>query len=70
MKIKPIYLLAGIGAYLLYKRSKAAPPPPPAKDTQAVAGALGAAMTGNPMLEELGSLGSSCGAAGYNLRRW
>jgi len=59
MKTKTLLLAAaGVGAYLLYKRSKAQAATAPAKDTQAVAGALGAVMTGNPMLAELGSLGS------------
>jgi hypothetical protein len=69
MKTTTLLLLAGAG-YLLYTRSKksvAAAAPAASKDTQAVAGALGAVMTGNPMLEELGSLGS---AHGYNLRYW
>lgn len=59
MKKQTLYLLAaGVGALLLYRRSKAAhAAPSPAKDTQSIAGALGAVMTGNPMLSDLGSLG-------------
>lgn len=69
MKKKHLYLLAaGVGAYLLYKRSKhaAVASAPVVKDTQTVAGALGAVMTGNPMLQALGSLGTN----GYKLRHW
>lgn len=77
MKKNTIYLLAaGVGAYFLYQKSKsdkaavaaavtgqsAAP-----KDSETVAGALGAVMTGNSMLEELGSLGAT---NGYKLRRY
>lgn len=60
MKKKTIYLLAaGVGAFLLYKKHKQAAVAAAApKDTQTVAGALGAVMTGNPMLAELGSLGA------------
>lgn len=60
MKKKHLYLLAaGVGAFLLYKKHKtAAAAAAVPKDTQTVAGALGAVMTGNPMLQEMGSLGA------------
>ena len=70
MKKKHLYLLAaGVGAFMLYKKSKAhaAAAAAPVKDTQTVAGALGAVMTGNPMLAELGSLGSF---THYGVRRY
>lgn len=77
MKKSHLLLLAGAGvAYWLYttsQKSKAVNAAAVAaasavKDTQTVAGALGAVMTGNPMLAELGSLGD--GANGYRLRHW
>ncbi len=74
MKKKHMYLLAaGVGAFLLYKKSKSAAVAAATgqasapKDSQTVAGALGAVMTGNSMLEELGSLGSY---NGYKLRHY
>ncbi len=74
MKKNHLYLLAaGIGAYLLYTKSKSSTAAAATgqasapKDSATVAGALGATMTGNPMLEELGSLGS---VNGYKLRHW
>lgn len=61
MKMKTIYLLGGAAlAYYLYTKSKQTAAVTAAVTAPATtAGALGAYMTGNPMLEELGSLGSS-----------
>ena len=74
MKKNHLFLLAaGVGAFLLYKKSKTAAVAAATgqasapKDTTTVAGALGATMTGNPMLQEMGSLGS---IHGYKLRHY
>lgn len=66
MKTSTFYLIgAGVVGYMLYQQSQkkkaaavaaAATAPAPVAPTT-VAGALGATMTGNAMLEELGSLG-------------
>ena len=65
-------LLLGAAGYLLYTKSKkakaAAAAPASTKDSQSVAGALGAVMTGNPMLAELGSRGG--GVNSDKLRDW
>ncbi len=75
MKKNHLYLLAaGVGAYLLYTKSKKAAAASAVAatvtpSTAAVAGALGATMTDNSMLAELGSLGDGR-VNGYKLYRW